>query len=312
MPKRSLGSWFCFSLMLSACATSAADSASIVTAETEEIEEDGDMLDPSELAAEPAPLVAALPELSVEMARVGELVAGDGGVLWRFRGRTSRALTELRSWVPDDAFAAVEVLAERRFEITVRDASEQNTLLSGMPLFVSGRIEGGREVSVALWLQPRLAPQRVSVGESRLRYNLAIRPIWVGGDVVYRGRVSSHPSFALQVFGSPSPATTALGAGRVRLDWSFDALREALSATSPKITAVAVRGAQRHERAAKLGVQVGRLGVTVLDPQAAWPVTCEPSVRACLRGLPLEQQDTEACGSYRQVLACGGPAGARQ
>lgn len=312
MSKQPLRSWFCFSLMLSACAVSAADSAAIATAEAEEIEEDGDMLDPSELAAEPAPLVATLPELSVEVARVGELVPGEGGMLWRFRGKSSLALTELRSWVPDDAFASVESLPERRFEITVRDASEQNTLLSGMPLFLSGRIEDGREVSVALWLQPRLTPQRASVGESRLRYNLAIRPIWVAGDVAYRGRVSSHPSFAVQLFGAPPPATTALGAGRVRLDWSFDALREALSATLPQITAVAVRGAQRHEQAAKLGVQVARLGVTVLDPRVAWPVTCEASVRACLRGLPLEQQDTERCGSYRQVLACGGPAGARR
>lgn len=302
--------WFCFFCMLMACA--AADSSVIVTAEAEEIEEDGDMLDPSELAAEPPPLAASLPDLSVEVARRGELVAGEGGVLWRFRGRTSLALTELRSWVPDDAFASVEALAERRFEITVRDASEQNTLLSGMPLFLSGRMEDGREVSVALWLAPRLAPQRASTGESRLRYNVAIRPVWVGGDVSYRGRVSSHPSFAIQVLGSPSPATTGLGAGRMRLDWSFDALREALSAMLPRLTAVAVRGTQRHERAAKLGVQVARLGVTMLDPRVAWPTTCEPSVRACLRSLPLDQQDTESCGSYRQVLACGGPAGARR
>lgn len=302
-------SWSCCCLLLAACATSTADSSAITIVEEAEIEEDDPM---SPLAAEPSPLVATLPELSLEVARVGELVPSEGGLLWRFRGRSSQELSELRSWVPDDAFASVEPLGERRFEITVRDPSEQNTLLSGMPLFLSGRTEGGREVAAALWFQPRLAPQPASTAASRLRYNLAIRPIWVGGDVTYRGRLSAHPSFAIELVGSPPPSTTSLGAGRVRLDWAFDPLREALSAATPRITAVAVRGTQRYQRAATLEVRVARLGLTLLDPRLAWPVTCEPAVRACLRGLPAGQQDTEACGSYRQVLACGGLAGARQ
>lgn len=311
MSKQPLWSWSCCCLLLAACASSTADSSSIATVEAEEIEEDDGMGQPAELAAELPPLVATLPELSLEVARVGELVVDEGGLLWRFRGRSSLPLTELRSWVPDDAFASVEPLGERRFELTVRDASEQNTLLSGMPLFLSGRTESGREVSAALWFQPRLAPQPASTAASRLRYNLVIRPVWVGGDVAYRGRVSSHPSFAIELFGSPAPAASSLGAGQVRLEWAFDALRTALSAPTPRVTAVASRREQRYQRAAKLEVRLGRLGLTVLDPRQAWPTLCEPAVRACLRGLPPEQLDTEACGSYRQVLACGGPAGAR-
>lgn len=307
---------FALVLLSLLCSSSACAEGEPTSADTAEVGEAGEddpavtrLAEPPE--SRPRPLVARLPEISLELEARVEVGRDDQGVFWRARGTASAPLRDARGWVPDDAFAQVELTGPRDLSIVLRDPSEKNTLLSGMPLFLSLVPVDGPAVEAALWLRPRLSMEPARAGEGRLRFYSAVKPIWLAGDVSYRGRLGADPGWTISIASNPAPEVGFLGGNLVRLDWRFDALRAALEASAATLRGRAVRGATVLERSAVIEVRVVRLGLTRRDPREVWPSACDERVRACLAALPPGQVDTEPCGSYRQVLACGGPAGAR-
>jgi hypothetical protein len=268
-------------------------------------------------------LEASVDGLGLRVSPIVQIEERDGAVIWRLEGRSTVALGSVASWVPDDAFGAAELTGPRSFAITFREPHEQNTVASGMPLFLTVSQVSGARAEAAIWLRPRLEVGAGAAGSAslsgRIQPYATMKPVWVAddelGNLEYRGKVAVAAGWTLEPGAEPAPRLTALENHRVRLAWSFNALAATLARPAPQLQLRAHRGSDVATRAVTLEVRAVRLGLTREDPREVWPTLCEPSVRACLLALPSLETDTEACGSYRQVLACGGPAafgGARE
>lgn len=257
---------------------------------------------PRELAAELGDLSLWISPI-VQIERLGGGADGQPGpAVWRVDGRASAPLGSVASWVPDDAFGEARLTGPMSFSITLRERADQSTLASGTPLFLTVWPAGGRRAEAAIWFRPRLVDEG---GSGRLRWQTAIAPVWVEGDVEYRGAVTVAAGWSLL----PEPPMAMRSGSRgeaLRPVWTFAELARALSAPAPQLLARARRGDEGVSRAAKVELRATRLGITREDPRQVWPVVCELPVRACLEALPDDHADVEACGTYRQVLACGG------
>lgn len=219
---------------------------------------------------------------------------------WVIDGRASRNLAGVSSWVPDDAFAEAAITSARSFTVTFALGHELNTMLSGLPIFVDLDPTTGASATAAVWIKPRLTG---FAGSSRIYLNTTIDPVYVGGELVYRGGATTAAGYGeLAAWGDAGPATvTAQPSRKFRIDWTYDAL-----ANAGTVHATARKDAATVEKTATLQVAVARLGLTRLDPSVVWERTCEADVQACLDGL--SGADAGACGSYREVQACGGIA----
>jgi hypothetical protein len=256
----------------------------------------------------PAELTASVEGLRVQLAPVVTTESIDGATRWRIDGRSSVDLASVASWVPDDAYGEASLTGPRTFSVELRDLSEQNTMASGLPLFLTMTEASGAKAEAAIWFRPRLS---AGAGSRRIRFYATVRPVWLGGDIVYRGRLAVDPGWSASILNTPAPQQVPLEGGKLRLDWAFEPLAATLRQDLGVVRARAQHGAQVVERAAALEVRAVRLGLTRLDPREVWPTLCKPVVCACLAALPVGEPDTEGCGSYREVLACGGPEGAR-
>jgi hypothetical protein len=294
--------------LLPCCAFSAVDAdRSFAGDEPGEGDDVGDAA--SEKASQaPAELVASVDGLAVQLAPVVTTETVDGATRWRVEGRSSVDLASVASWVPDDAYGEATLTGPRTFSIEFRDLSEQNTMASGLPLFVTMTEPSGAKAEAAIWFRPRLS---AATGSRLIRFAAVVRPVWLGGDVVYRGRLATDPGWSLSIFNRPAPRQVPLGGGRLRLDWAFEPLAATLQQDLGIVRASARRGDLTVERSAALQIRAIRLGLTRLDPREVWPNLCKPAVCGCLAALPPTETDTERCGTYREVLACGGPEGAR-
>lgn len=229
---------------------------------------------------------------------------------WHVEGRASVELRSVASWIPDDACGEARLTGSHSFTITLHQREEQSTLASGMPLFVTLSPLGGRRAEAAIWLGPRLVD---GVGSTRLRWRPEVAPVWVAGDVEYRGQLVAAPGWSLV----PAPPLVARSRGRgdeLRPVWTFAELADALSSEASQLSARARRGDEEVSRSAGVELRVLRLGITRDDPREVWPRVCELPVLACLeeladRAAAGESVDVEECGSYRQVQACGGLGG---
>lgn len=269
-------------------------------------------------------LEAFVDGLGLRVSPAVQIEERDGAMTWRLEGRSTVALGSVASWVPDDAYGEAQLTGPRSFSITFRQPSEQNTMASGLPLFVTVSPVNGARAEAAIWFRPRVdagAGSSSGPGASRVRPYATVRPVWVAdeevGHLEYRGAVAVAPGWSLEVVPEPAPQEPApqllpLDPQRVRLAWSFAALAATVRRPAPQLQLRARRGAEASLRSAAVEIRAVRLGLTREDPRDVWPTRCEPAVRACLLTLPSLETDTEACGTYRQVLACGGPAGARQ
>jgi hypothetical protein len=260
------------------------------------------------LAAPLRELTASIDGLTIHVSPLLQVESVNNVLQWRVDGRSSIDLGSVSSWVPDDAYAEATLTGPRTFSIVFRDPSERNTMASGLPLFVTVTPVDGVPADAAIWFRPRLAS---GPGSSRVQFSATIKPIWVAGDVLYRGTVATEPGWKIAITSVPAPTITSPIAGKVRLDWSFDILEQALRQRPSRLLVSAQRDNAVVERSAELQVRTLRLGLTRRDPREVWPRLCKDTVRACLISLPSGVVDTEPCGSYREVLACGGLDGAR-
>lgn len=289
------------------------------------LELDGDEVPAPALPAALAPLrelEASVSGLGLRVSPVVQIEDRDGSVRWRVEGRATVALGSIASWVPDDAYGEAQLTGPRSFAITFRQPSEQNTIASGLPLFVTVSPVNGARAEAAIWFRPRVDASAGS-GGGRIRPYATVRPVWVTdealGHLEYRGLVAVAPAWSLELGGEPAslpsssgPRLVPLEDHRVRLAWSFSALAATVARSAPQLQLRARHGNEAVLRTAALEIRAVRLALTREDPRQVWPTRCEPAVRACLLTLPSLEADTEACGTYRQVLACGGPAGARE
>jgi hypothetical protein len=299
---------FSFLFLLPSCASSAVDSDAAEGAEFDDLHSEprGDVMT---MGGPPQDLTASVDGLSLSVAPIAAVQQVDGVTVWRFEGRASDDLSSVASWVPDDAFGEAVLTGPRTFSIAFREPSDQNTIVSGLPVFVTLTPTVGAPAEAAIWFRPRL---KAGAGSGRIRFYAIVKPIWLAGDVVYRGKMAVDPSrdadWDLSIVSAPAPRQTALGAGKTRLDWAFDTLAATVAHQPALVRAQGRRGTALIERTAELEIRAIRLGLTRQDPRDRWPHLCKDSVRTCLAGLSPGEIDTESCGTYREVLACGGLA----
>ena len=259
----------------------------------------------------PAELRARVDGMTVWMDPIAVIGNDNGTALYVIEGRTSRNLASVQSWVPDDAFGSAEIVSPRKFRLTLRNGHEHNTMLSGLPLFVTLRPTTGATAQAAVWLAPRVTSV---AGSSSIYLGTGAAPVWVDGDVVYRGSASLYNGYsglAVRTSAGAGPMVTPGAAGKAQLDWRFDALGPVIAAWgAPPITATATKGATTATKSARIEVRVAKLGLTLGNADTTWPRVCTDAVMACLQGLGATATDAGACGTFRQVSACGGPAAA--
>jgi hypothetical protein len=234
----------------------------------------------------------------------------DGGVrLWRIRGKTSRNITHVSSFVFDDPFGQASVTGKRTFEIVLSDAYELNSLLSGSPLFVNLLPQTGatQQYTARIDLAPAFA--RFS-GSSVLWVHRDIRPVYVHDDLSslrYRGVVDSSKALVElhALTGDDSePEVGAVTARKWELDWMFEGLSLAADPPTDPVSIVGKTPSKTYAKVAGIDVAIARLGLSVHDAEATWPTpACDDAVWECLVDHAGEA-DLAACGLYRQVTRC--------
>lgn len=251
------------------------------------------------------------PGLTLWMRPVAERRTGaaEPPATWVFRGRVSKNLESVSSFVFDDAFGQATITGDRTFEIAFDGGSEINSLESGTRLFIAIDVVDSDTAYTASFLTgPHLT--RFS-GDDALFVSAPILPVHVGG-LVYRGRADTETAGGLLSATSPegpAPAVAPRAPKQWNLDFDFAAL-SATAAASVELTYVPASGTALHVQAG-VDFALTELGITVEDPHTEWPeqTSCTADIQTCIDGLPPGSIDTEPCGSYRDVLACNLPAG---
>ena len=125
--------------------------------------------------------------LSFEGPLAKEVVDGEPALT--LRGKASRNLSSLLSFVPDDAFGKATLTGRRTFEIRLQGGHEINTILSGMPLRLAVQTTSGaaKVYEAALYLGGHFESS-----STPLRVDGSIDAVWSGvatDPLRYRTRV---------------------------------------------------------------------------------------------------------------------------
>ncbi|HVK66747.1 MAG TPA: hypothetical protein VM694_19820 [Polyangium sp.] len=259
-------------------------------------------------AAAATRIYASEGDLDFSFETLGTFEERDGVRALIFRGTANRYLKNVFSFVPDDAFGQANIISERRLEVVIHEGHELNTLLSGLPLFVSINTFTGT---------PNQYTARVEIaarfydflGASDLWIDEVVQPFYsVNGidNVVYRGGVDvlGNPLTVTAPDGAPS--VFPVDANSYRLDWSYANLHDAIDPHTQQISFSATRSnGTLAKKTARLVARVTGLALTSGDPYNVWPTPpCEPAVYACYHNQPAGTTDFAACGTYRQVQRC--------
>lgn len=225
----------------------------------------------------------------------------DGRDFWILKGRTSVNLEGAMAFVPDDAFCTTTVLTARTFELQCDPRGEANTLMSGLPLFVSLRQTNGTNATAHFVVVPRFVDLK---GASSIWVTEDLKPIYVANTgLMYRGKVSASGAVTATLNGVAAPLAKRSGT-ELNLDVTFDAL---------------MAGALGSGAVFTLGTETKTAGITLAvtqlelkrtdDAYATWPTpfSCSVQAQACLNASPTAA-DFEACGTYRQVSRCNIPS----
>ena len=226
-------------------------------------------------------------------------LASDGGELVAtLRAHTSRNLVAALAWVPDDAFGTTAIVGPRSFTVTLRGGHEINTVLSGLPLFVSIDVLGDRHYDARILAAPRLGD---FAGASELWLDSVVTPVYVrdaSDPLRYRMELDADDMAGLTVGGVTDSTVTTIDGGAT-IDLPYAALDAALGSGS-RLTLTTAAGA---EKSAGLEARATWISLTTGDPLTVWPATeCTPTVMSCIVGD--DGFDLAGCGDYREVSSC--------
>jgi hypothetical protein len=259
-------------------------------------------------AAAVTKLYASQGSLDLIVETLGKFEQRDGVRAVVLHGTANRYLQDVFSFVPDDAFGEANIISERRFEIVLHEGHELNTVLSGLPLFVSidtftgspthyvARIDFGARFydflgSSAIWIDEEVNPYYVVNGTDNISYRGA-------ADVLATQLTVTAPDGA--------PAVTQTDPDSFRLGWSYTALHQAVDPhTSYLSFNAALPGGTTASKNARLVVRAVDLALTAGDPYEVWPHPgCQPEAYSCIHAQPPGATDFSACGLYREVTSC--------
>jgi hypothetical protein len=229
----------------------------------------------------------------------------NGRDVYLVHGRASRNVSDVFSFVPDDAFGTAAATGPRTFEVALDAGGEMNSIAAGARLLIRLTAQGAPGTfTVGVTFAPKL---EVQAGTSRIFIHPEITPVLVGGYTRYRATASTTSGSALTSVSNAEgsgPALTKVGARTWRLEWAPESLIKAGHPSTEALTFIASSAAGALSRQASIKFAVSSLGLTTADPYDFWkPAACKPAVKACLvtlAGAP----DTELCGTAMEVTRC--------
>jgi hypothetical protein len=222
--------------------------------------------------------------------------------VWVLKGRGSKNLNSTFSFASDDEFGEALITSARKFDVVV-DMASMAHLLEGNRIYVEMTTKSGATTRyfTSLQMVPRFA--RFS-GSSQISLQETMSPIWLGEQIVWRGKASTANGlhgFAVQATDAVTEGVVSAGKGR-RFDWTWANL---MLASDPPFDLVRFTSTSAAGPVTKdAGID---LVVTDLQLSESIPVqdfSCRPEVRSCLQALPAGTLDTSSCGAGVAVKAC--------
>ncbi|MFP2904197.1 hypothetical protein ACLESD_03800 [Pyxidicoccus sp. 3LFB2] len=243
-------------------------------------------------------------ELSFETLGTFEVRNGVRSLI--IRATANRYLSHVYSFVPDDIFGTASVISERRFEIALAEGHELNTVLSGLPLFVSVNTFTGtpRSYTARIVIAPRFFDFR---GSSGIWIQEEVNPVYVvqsTTNLLYRGRAGVNSDWLTVT--APDGIPSVYGRPNYRLDWGYPGIYQAIDPhTVPLTFSAGYDNGVEMQKTARLVARVTEFAVTDGDAYDVWPTPpCDPAVYTCYHSAPTGTRDFSHCGTYRQVQRC--------
>ncbi|MCP3103472.1 hypothetical protein LZ198_31770 [Myxococcus sp. K15C18031901] len=262
----------------------------------------------SEAAATATRIYATEASLELSFETMGTFETREGVRSLILHATANRYLQNVFSFVPDDAFGKANIISERRFEVVLPEGHELNSILSGLPLFISVNTFTGTPTSYTAKIEvfPRFFDFR---GASSVYIEEAVDPVYVvhGGDnLIYRGRANVLADSLAVSAEDGIPQVSRVDADTFKLDWTYTAVKQAMDPhTTPLTFTASTAGGQSVQKTARLVARVTSLALTTDDPYQVWPSPpCLPEVYTCIHSKPAGTTDFGDCGSNRQVSRC--------
>ncbi|MBZ4416183.1 hypothetical protein [Myxococcus sp. RHSTA-1-4] len=253
-------------------------------------------------------LYSAIGDNELSFETLGTFEERNGERVLVLRATSNRYLENVFSFVPDDIFGETNIISERRFEVVLREGHELNTVLSGLPLFISVDTFTGtpNRYYARIVVAPRFFDFR---GSSALFIDEKVDPVYVrnGADVlVYRGKVDVAASALSVTAPDGVPVVSPVDADTFRLDWQYPAVYQAVDPhTVPLTFSATLADGTTAQKTARLVARVTELAVTDGDPYEVWPSdVCPLAVYNCIHSQPAGTTDFGVCGAYREVSRC--------
>ncbi len=250
-------------------------------------------------------------QLTLTVTSLATLTEDAGQQALIVKATTSRAIDHVLSFVPDDAYGEARLTGARTFEVVLGGGHEINTMLSGLPLFVSIHTTTGtiRDYQARIDFGAQFA--RFS-GSRRIFLDAGIRPVAVADSknpLRYRARVTTKANLTSMLASTPDgvlPTLAQIGAREVHASFDYDGFAQAFGPGSMPVTFTArfTDGTTAIKRAG-IDLRVLRVGLSTEDAYDVWPTpTCTPETLACLVGLRDDAVDWGQCGDYRETQVC--------
>lgn len=260
-------------------------------------------------AAAATKISASVGSLTLTFDTMGTFEDRAGGRALILHATANRYLANVFTFVPDDAFGQANIISERRLEIVLYEGHELNTVLSGLPLFLTVETFTGTPTSYTA--QVKLEPRfYYFLGTNSIWIDEPVRPVYAvnGPDVlVYRGAADALADQLTVTAPDGAPTVARVDADSFRLDWQYPALHLAIDPHTTPLTFTAdlSGGGGTVEKTARLVPRVVGLELTTGDAYEVWPTPeCDPDVFACYNDAPAGTTDFGSCGTYREVARC--------
>ncbi|EAU63674.1 hypothetical protein [Stigmatella aurantiaca] len=253
-------------------------------------------------------IYAAEGDLTLSFETLGTFEQRDGVRALILHATANRYLRNVFTYVPDDAFGEAHIISERRLEVVLKEGHELNTVLSGLPLFVTVDTFTGtpNHYTARIEVAPRFYDFR---GSSAVWVEENVTPYYVvnGGDwLVYRGGVDAQADHLSVTAPNGAPTVSRVDADSFQFEWRYPALYQAMDPhTVPLTFTAALTAGGTAQKTGRLVARVTSLALTTGDAYEVWPsASCQLSTYDCIQDHPAGAADLSACGTYRQVTRC--------
>lgn len=253
-------------------------------------------------------LYAAEGSLTLSFETLGTFETRNGVRALVLHATANRYLSNVFSYVPDDAFGEANIISERRLEVVLPEGHELNSVLSGLPLFVTVDTFTGTPTHYTARIE--VAPRFYDFqGSNSVWVSSDVTPYYVvngNNPLVYRGRVDAAASALTVTAPDGVPTVARVDADTFNLDWNYTAMHQAMDPhTTPLTFNAALTAGGTAQKTGRVVPRVTSLALTTGDAYDVWPSPgCQPATYDCVQNKPTGTTDFSSCGTYRQVTRC--------